>query len=531
MNMSKKSPFTIHHSPFKIVFSFFIYVSFFFVFFSLSFLPAANAETDKPVMLFFYTEDCEECQNIKSEFLPEFLQKYQQHFTFVELDVAEPANIDSLFALEDRVGIAEADKNYPAVYFMGTMLEGEIPVALRLESLVRAYLANPDSLWAIDREVRARIPEQIKTVQIESAKHINMAYFFEQGCKECGRAQEIIIWLEKTYDNVTVHKFDIGDSDDRNKNKIIATALGLKAGIQENKLMSTPAFFIGDDYVLSRDISRKKLVELVGKYSGTGVEAVWENFDEQELKNAEKILENKFRSFGFFVIALAGLGDGINPCAFATILFFVSYLGMVGRKGREILMVGLAFAFSVFITYFLVGLGFFNIIKSMTNINFLAKIIFGGTALLCIVFGFLSIADYFKARAGKTAEMSLQLPAFLKKRIHATIRENARMKSIVAGAIIAGFMVSILELACTGQVYLPTIVFMLGRTGSRLIAGFYLLLYNLFFIVPLLIVFSVVYMGISSRSIAKIMEARVGTVKLGLAVVFFMVAGLLLWSL
>jgi len=91
--------------------------------------------------------------------------------------------------------------------------------------------------------------------------------------------------------------------------------------------------------------------------------------------------------------------------------------------------------------------------------------------------------------------------------------------------------VSILELACTGQVYLPTIVFMLGRSGSQLSAVFYLLVYNVFFIVPLLIVFGFVYKGVSSRSVAKIMEARVGMVKLGLAFVFFTVAALLLWSL
>jgi len=445
--------------------------------------------------------------------------------------VEEIANIDSLFAMEDRVGVPEADKNYPAIYFMGTMIEGEIPVALKLEALVTTYLANPDSMLAVDREVRARIPQQITPAQIEAAKKVHMAYFYEQGCKMCGRAEEIITWLTKTYDNIAVEKFDIDDTADRNKNKVLATALGLRVNVPENKLMSTPAFFIADEYVLSENISRKKLAELADKYSKTGSNAVWEHFDDQELKNAESFLEKKMQSFGFFVIAFAGLGDGINPCAFATILFFVSYLGMVGRKGREILIVGMAFAFSVFITYFLVGLGFFNIVKSITNIDILAKIIFGGTAGLCVIFGFLSIADYFQVRAGKTQDMALQLPVFLKRRIHATIRENVRTKSIIAGALIAGFMVSILELACTGQIYLPTIVFMLGRSGSRLSALFYLLVYNVFFIVPLLIVFGFVYKGVSSRAIAKIMEARVGMVKLGLAFVFFMVAGLLLWSL
>ena len=531
MRKNRNSPFTIHHSPFKSICCLLVLCSLGVLFFTASLSSAAETENGTPEMLFFFSKDCDECKNIKREFLPEFLKKYQQHFTFIELDVEEPANRDSLFAMEDRIGVPEADKNYPAVYFMGNMIEGEIPVALKLEALVNTYLANPDSMQAVDREVRARIPQKITPAQIETAKNVHMAYFYEQGCKKCGRAEEIIIWLTKNYDNIAVKKYDIDDTADRNKNKILATTLGLRSGVPENKLMSTPAFFIGDEYLLSENISRKKLAELVDKYSKTGSNAVWEHFNDQELKNAESFLEKKMQSFGFFVIAFAGLGDGINPCAFATILFFVSYLGIVGRKGREILMVGLAFAFSVFITYFLVGLGFLNIVKSITNIEILAKIIFGGTAALCVIFGFLSIADYFKVRAGKTHDMALQLPVFLKKRIHATIRENVRTNSIVAGALVAGFMVSILELACTGQLYLPTIVFMLGRSGSQLSAVFYLLVYNVFFIVPLLIVFGFVYKGVSSRSVAKIMEARVGMVKLGLAFVFFTVAALLLWSL
>lgn len=58
----------------------------------------------------------------------------------------------------------------------------------------------------------------------------------------------------------------------------------------------------------------------------------------------------------------------------------------------------------------------------------------------------------------------------------------------------------------------------------------YLLLYNICFIVPLLFVFGVVYFGVSSQSIARLMEAKVGTVKLILAGIFFTVGFLLFWA-
>lgn len=501
---------------------------FFFSFLTLIFLtfsfPAYSQS--KPVMLFFYSKDCEHCERVKKEFLPGFLKKYGPKINFTELEASVKANGDSLFAMESRVNFPEEDKEFPAVYFMGTMIESETQIRLGLETLMKNYLSNPDSAKKIDAEIMAKIPEKITAVEPEGSKIVNIAYFFKLGCKECSRDREIIEWLNGLYTNIKVESFDIADK----KNKVLATWLGIKNGVPEKRIMSTPAFFIGNDYLLSDDISRKNLAGLVQKYSKTGSKDIWNNFSDEEKQKASDFIRQEFRSFAVLAVIFAGLGDGVNPCAFATIIFFVSYLTMVGRKRNEILFVGLSFAFAVFVTYFLVGLGFFQFIKMVSNIALVSKIIFGGTAVLCVIFGFLSIYDYFMAKKSKTSEMTLQLPQFLKKRIHATIREKAKTESIVAGALVAGFIVSILEFACTGQVYLPTITFMVGMEGQTAIAVLYLLIYNLCFILPLIVVFSVVYFGVSSKSIAKVMESRVGTVKIILAVVFFVVAGLLFWA-
>jgi hypothetical protein len=493
----------------------------------MMFIAATVRSDDKPLMLFYYSNDCEHCINIKNDFLPDFLGKYNKHFNFIELEISEIANFDSLCAMESRVDFPEEDKEFPAVYFMGKMYEGETHIKLNLEKHVLNYLANPDSLRKADNDVLGQTPEIVDMESITAEKIIHMAYFYKKGCKECSRASEIIEWLDSIYGVVKIDRFDI----ETRENKITATALGLRAGLPANRLMSTPIFFIGGkDYLLSEDISKKSLAEMILKHSKTGVPPDWESFAPEEISDAEEFIEDQFNSFAFLAVALAGLGDGINPCAFATILFFVSYLGMVGRKKNEILIVGIVFAFAVFITYLTVGLGFMQFIKTIANIEFLAKIIFGGAAVVCIIFGFLSIYDFFQAHNGNAAEMKLQLPMFLKQRIHKTIREKARMKSIVAGAMIAGFMVSILEFACTGQVYLPTITFMVGVEGITSTAIRYLLLYNVSFILPLLMVFAVVYFGVSSQTVSRIMRERVGTVKLILAGVFFAVGGSLFWA-
>jgi hypothetical protein len=76
-----------------------------------------------------------------------------------------------------------------------------------------------------------------------------------------------------------------------------------------------------------------------------------------EIKKAEESMVDRFKSLGVLNIILAGFINGCNPCAFATLIFFISYLTMVGRKRREIFLVGMGFSATVFVTYLLIGLG------------------------------------------------------------------------------------------------------------------------------------------------------------------------------
>ena len=128
-----------------------------FIFLSiLTFFSGISIAVEKPKMLYFYSKDCPECKKVKEEFLSKFLKKYGELFTFVELEVSKEANIDSLFALEDRFQIPDKDKSFPAVYFVGAMIEGEIKIIKQLESLVKTYVSNPDSMVKVHREIMTR---------------------------------------------------------------------------------------------------------------------------------------------------------------------------------------------------------------------------------------------------------------------------------------------------------------------------------------------------------------------------------------
>jgi hypothetical protein len=81
---------------------------------------------------------------------------------------------------------------------------------------------------------------------------------------------------------------------------------------------------------------------------------------------------------------------------------------------------------------------------------------------------------------------------------------------------------------CTGQVYLPTIIFVTGVPELRANAFLYLVLYNLMFIVPLIVIFVLVYLGTTYLQLAGFMRRHVALVKALTAVLFTSLGGWLL---
>ena len=90
-------------------------------------------------------------------------------------------------------------------------------------------------------------------------------------------------------------------------------------------------------------------------------------------------------------------------------------------------------------------------------------------------------------------------------------------------------MVSLLELACTGQVYLPTISFVVSIPSMRASGVAYLLLYNAVFIVPLLVVLIMAVYGVSATRFQDWFVRNAAAAKLVMAILFVLL-GLLLLS-
>ena len=406
---------------------------------------------------------------------------------------------------------------------MSDLLRRTSAISMLMATLLLVTYQNPiASSAAMATPIPPIATAALPTPSIPASPAIHMAYFSKAGCPVCALVNAYLDAVQRLYPQLIITEFPIEEKE----SKALSEWLGQRSSVPEEKRLSTPMVFVGEDYLVGRDeVTLENLQAVLDKYVSGGAEATWKDFDPEQ---SEMSIVERFRSFSMLTIAGAGLVDGLNPCAFATIVFFISYLAFLGRKGREILTVGAAFALGVFLTYLLVGVGLLKALEGLLFLTTVGRWVHGLTALLCLTLAVFSFLDYRKARRGELQTMTLRIPLRLRKRINRIIREGARARAFVPVAFATGFVVSIVELACTGQVYLPTIIFVMGMPERQGKAFFYLLLYNLAFILPLVVVFGLAYFGATSDQLGIFINRRTATIKLGTALLFLVLAGWLL---
>jgi len=354
--------------------------------------------------------------------------------------------------------------------------------------------------------------------------------FYSPGCHRCIEVEkQIMPAIEKEFRGKAAFEYlDIGYPE----NYKLFLGLMQKSG-------STVEFHIPIFYMEGRFLN-----------SGGEVKGALRNLIKDALEKPQPspglIPEDPFAYFKRFVplsVIIAGLEDGINPCAFTVIVFFISFLALQGYRKRELFFIGSSFILAVLLTYLCIGLGIFNFFyrfKGFWVVNRMLNMVIGAASIL---FGVLAVSDFVKfKKTGSTEHLALQLPKQVKERIHKVVgffyrKESRRegknpypgLAKLVASALITGFLVSLLEAVCTGQVYLPTIAFVLKASPLKLQALGYLLLYNIMFIIPLVVVFILALMGTTSSQFSGFLKRHLGLIKIFMAVLFFGLGILLIW--
>jgi cytochrome c biogenesis protein CcdA len=353
------------------------------------------------------------------------------------------------------------------------------------------------------------------------------AYFYKPQCIDCERAWKIIQKVQVEYPNWEIREYDIT----KRKNVLICENMGINLGLKRNEVLKTPAiYFSSRALVGEKEITKENLKKVLESRSTGLAQAPWEEMEEVDNEGIRSLVE-KGHNLSAIAIVLAGLVDGVNPCAFATLIFFVSFLRVMKRTRFEIALIGLTFTLAVFLTYMGVGLGFFSGIKPLVQFRWVTFGFYSISALIALGFSVLSFRDAIRAKQGNLKEMSLQLSDNMKQRIRKIISDKSRNSGIVIGAFITGVVVSLLELGCTGQVYLPVITFILQVPELRVRGILFLAAYNVAFILPLLIVFAMVFFGAGWEKTNRWFMDNIYKTKIILGLVFMLLAGLIFFNI
>ena len=356
---------------------------------------------------------------------------------------------------------------------------------------------------------------------VSFSERIPILFFSSETCGECREVAAYLDQLAASGIPLEVHRYSFEDVTSAS----LRHGLDLLYKVPEENWYVVPTVFIGRAVLVGIDAVTSRLPQLIkaGKAHNNAL-----LLQRLASATATKTSSPVASSLSVGTVLGAGLIDGINPCAFATLLFFISYIVLRSGSRRRILLVGCSFAIGIFCAYFLAGLGLERVVTSTSWFSAVARWFYGILGLLSVCLAVFSLRDATRAAHGHAQEMTLQLPGQEKSRLRSLIRAVAGSRLMPLWAFLVAFPVALLEFLCTGQTYLPTIVLIIANQGLHSHAVLLLLLYNLLFILPLLVITVLAAAGISSERLRSWFTRHMSASKLLGSLLFALFAVLFL---
>ncbi len=352
-------------------------------------------------------------------------------------------------------------------------------------------------LFLIDVKVQAQ----------EVRNEIDLHVFYGQGCPHCAGLLKYLDDIKEKYPTLKIQEHEVYSND---KERELFERVAKKF---ETEIEGVPTVFIGKKATVGfgGDIPQE-LENEIERCTKEKCSNLLEGVEDRRVDNMD------MKKLTIPLVIGAAAVDAINPCAFAVLIILMTVALSIADKKRA-LKFGLAFTSSIYISYFLMGLGLFSALQT-TKLSREFYIFVTG---LAVVVGLLNIKDYFWYGKGFLMEVPLSWRPKMKKIIGSATSP--------LGAFLVGFAVSVFELPCTGGPYI-VILGLLAKEMTRMTGIFYLFLYNLVFIIPLVVLSIVIYKGISTtEKLEKIRQNKLRILHLIAGIIMLIIAGSMILSI
>jgi cytochrome c biogenesis protein CcdA/glutaredoxin len=446
---------------------------------------------NKVTIYFFWGQGCPHCAQEKP-FLEELKQKYPQ-LEVKEFEVYYSKENQELFQKVAQAYKTQA-QGVPTTFIGKDFLVGfatKETTGKEMENLIQNCLQNscpsPEEILkagGIDKwkPIEEQPSEKKPTEEITKEAKVCIHYFVKDKCLQCQNLEVFLENVAKKY-GIDFKIYNVSESEENLK---LYQKLQDFYGIS---FSGFPMVFLGDTYLIGDESIKNSIEKVILRCQKEGCPCPVEQI-KQTIKQMPKpgtfTPEEKpkinftllGKEFGFssqssliFLGAILGLADGINPCMFSVLLFLLTYLLAIGSRKRAI-KVGLVFTLGVFVIYFLFMLGMINLINLIGFIQKIKIVV----AVLALLASLILIKDFFAY--GKW--FSLEIPESAKPWVEKLIKRGT-----IPSAILLAFLSSLVELPCTVGIPLVYTTLLAQKTQNHIL---YLLWYNLFFILPLLII-------------------------------------------
>lgn len=335
-----------------------------------------------------------------------------------------------------------------------------------------------------------------------SAKEVNLYLFHGDGCPHCAKEREYLKEIEKEYDDVNIHLYEVWyDTDNQELMEKVKKELNSSTNY-------VPLTIIGDKYTVGFNDNTKLMIKnniekclkedcedvvgnvLAGKTAN-------ETTIKKEVKEQKKDKEDSIKDLPILgkvdvkkvslpiIAAVIGLVDGFNPCAMWVLVFLISML--LGTKDRKKMWIlGLTFLFTSAFIYLLFMVAWLNVAIKMNTVIWLRITI----AIIAIIAAFINLKSFYKSLKKDTG--CEVVDSKKRKNIIEKIKKFTLEKSLILGLL--GVMtlavsVNFIELACSAGLPLLFTQILALNNLSKLSYMIYILIYIFFFLIDDIIVF------------------------------------------
>ncbi len=333
--------------------------------------------------------------------------------------------------------------------------------------------------------------DEITTVNQTDMNEINVTvihFFYSSGCPHCAKLNEYLNEVKEQYGDaieIKSHNSVISSDLFAYMQQQYGVPLELWGGVPKAFIENSSYYCIGDMPCIEGCGADKTFLCLEDVESKPGICEVLEN-----ICNGGFTPRNETAIDLTKIIGLAAV-DAVNPCALAVLtILLTSILIQYPTRKSKALQAGLMFAASVFVIYFGLGLLIILGFKTVTAVTQLSSMWFYKIlAVFAIVLGIFNIKDFFRYGGGGFV---MEVP----KRWRPRMKRFITSVTSPTGAFFVGIIVSLFLLPCTAGPY-----FVAGGILSNFswfAALLPLLLYNIIFILPMIGITLIVYVGLAT---------------------------------